>query len=130
MGLSSGLFSATATRYIEETLTTRLYDSLGPLFNFSWALGTLFAYCIAEILPSDKDFEGLKNTELWRVIYCYFPASFFLLLFILLLFFVKYDSPKYLIDNDRIDEAKVVLKLIYKDCKDSNVDGYIEFIRS
>ena len=78
-GISSGIFSSSATRFIEETLPTRLYDTLGPLFTFSWAFGTLCAYLLAEILPTDKDTAGLRETELWRVIYCYFPASLFIL---------------------------------------------------
>lgn len=97
-GISSGFFSASSTRFIEETLPTKLYDTLGPIFTVSWAFGVLLAYIIAEILPKDSEEDELRNTELWRVIYCYFPMFFFLLLTFSLVFYIKHDPPKFLIN--------------------------------
>ena len=34
-GFSSGLFSSTVPRYIEETVPTSLYDTLAPMYTFS-----------------------------------------------------------------------------------------------
>ena len=62
--------------------------------------------------------------------YCYFPAALFAIMLIFLTFLIQLEPPKFLISEDRIEEAKEVLPLIYQDCKTKNVDGYISFIRT
>ena len=53
-GISTGLFSTTIPRYVEETLPTHLFDGLTPfVFTFSYAVATLSAYSLGEIMPED-----------------------------------------------------------------------------
>jgi MFS family permease len=114
-----------ASKWIEETLQPDMFESLGPVYGSGAALGSLIAYLIAEILPKDDDTEGLLQTELWRVIYFYFPLSLLIIFLSLCVFVARYDSPKYLIHFGRLQEAKATLKNIYKNCNDQNVDNYI-----
>ena len=52
IGISCGFLSISAPRFIEETLTPHLYDQIGPLFNFSMALGIFLSFCVAQIMPN------------------------------------------------------------------------------
>ena len=96
-GMSSGLFVTTIPRYIEETVPSHLYDSIGPLFTYSLAVGTLISYVIGEILPPDTDTEALRNSELWRVFYFYYPGAIFIFLLFSFMFTIKHDSVRFLL---------------------------------
>ena len=52
----------------------------------------------------------------------------FVVFLLLILFVIRHDSPKYLIQKGRIDEAKTKLKLMYKSCNNENIDKYISLI--
>ena len=128
-GFSSGLFTTTIPRYVEETVPTRLFDSIGPLYICSQSLGTLFSYLLGEILPADTDLEALRKTERWRAFYFYFPGASYVLVLLAFIFTVKHDSVKFLVTKGKTAEAKEALCLIYKNCNPRNVDEYIRTIR-
>lgn len=129
-GFATGSISSTVSRYIEETIPAHLFENLQPVFCFSQTFGGVCAYMLGEFLPKDKDVVAMDNTEIWRVFYFYFPATWFALAFLSLVFTIKYDSIKNLVTKNEIKEAKAHLRLVYKNCNDSNIDTYVAFIAS
>ena len=117
-GFSTGLFSSTVPRYIEETIPTHLYDTLGPIYTFSQNVGTLAAYLLGELLPDEKATAALKASEVWRVFYFYFPAAMYIVVLLALLFTIKHDSVKNLVTKNRRAEARAHLCLVYKRCNE------------
>ena len=97
-GVSAGAITCILPKYIEETVPAKQLGSLIALYKFNSTLGVFVAFMWGEYLPSDKDTWELEHTNKWRVIYFYFPASLYLLYLIALLFVLKEDSIKYLID--------------------------------
>ena len=87
-GFAAGIISAAAPRYIEETVPSHLYDYFGPTFPFAQTIGALCGFFITAILPADDDKEALAATNKWRVVYCFFPASLFLVMLMSLLLVV------------------------------------------
>lgn len=104
-GFSAGLISSICPRFMEETIPNRLFDSLQPTFCFSQTVGTISAYFLGIILPDDDDFDALVATDRWLVIYAYYPISLFLLTFLAFVFIIKYDSVKFLVVQDKEEEA-------------------------
>ena len=84
---------------------------------------------LAEILPKDDDIEGLKATDNWKIIYCYFPGGLHCLVLFLLCTFIKHDSIKNLVTKGDDEGAKYALKKVYKNCNDDNVEQYIHVIK-
>jgi len=51
------------------------------------------------MMPDSKDIEGLKNTSKWAIIIIYIPIGIRLLAGFLMIFIIKYDSIKSLINQ-------------------------------
>ena len=69
-------------------------------------MGTLSAYLLGELLPEEHDEDKLRETEVWRVFYFYFPATLHIIVLVSLLFTIKYDSVKNLITKNKTTEAR------------------------
>ena len=108
-----------------------MYSSLAVCVNMMMSVGTLVSYMWAEILPDDDDTEGLKTTTNWVYPYLVCPGAFYLLAFFGLIFIVQQDAIKFLIVNEKNDEAREHIKKLYKHARnDLDADRYIEIIRS
>lgn len=77
-------------------------------------MGTLSAYYLIDFVPQDDDEEALATTSSWRVLYGYFPLACHLTTIIFLAFFITYDSVKFLIVEEKVQEAKFAIKRLYK----------------
>ena len=94
------------------------------------SIGTLVAFGWGYLLPSNKDTAALVNDEVWRISYAYFPISINLANVIGMLTLVKYDSIKYLIVSDNLEEAHLAVKQVYKGANtDQMVKVYIDRLR-
>ena len=105
-GISTGLFTSTATRYIEETVPSHLFEKLGATYNMSLNAGLMIAFFMAEFLPDDQDEIALKSTERWRIFYFWLPGSIYCIILISLIFTIRHDSIKNLITTGNKLEAK------------------------
>ena len=56
--------------------------------------------------------KELEESNFWRVIFG-FPIIIFSLAILGMIFIVRYDSPKFLINKNRQDEAMKMIKKIY-----------------
>ena len=77
-------------------------------------------------LPEDKDIHGLEESNYWRFMFG-FPTILFVTSIVGMQFLVRYDSPKYLINQGRIKEARKMVMQIYS--KDEVVDDVIAYIK-
>lgn len=62
-------------------------------------VGRMIAYFLAEVLPSNKDVEALRETSNWLIIYVYFPVACHSVSVVCAILFLRYDSIKYLINS-------------------------------
>lgn len=54
-GFSSGLIASIVPKYIEETVPSQVWSSMGVILQTASAIGTLISFLLAEVLPSDDD---------------------------------------------------------------------------
>ena len=66
-----------------------------------------------ELLPPNHDKEALRDTENWKIIFCYFPVCLYATSLLGLFFIIKDDSIKYTILNRSEDEACKVISKFY-----------------
>ena len=97
-GISAGAITCILPKYIEETVPYSQLGRLIAMYKFNSTFGVFVAFMWGEYLPSDKNIPELEHTNKWRMIYFYFPASLYLLYLLAMLFIIKEDSIKYLID--------------------------------
>ena len=55
-------------------------------------------------LPDDNDTEALMSSNFWKIIFG-LPIIFYTVLVSGTLFVIRYDSPKFLIMNGKLEEA-------------------------
>lgn len=70
------------------------------------------AMVMGEGIPPDSDPDALRASNFWRFVLG-FPIILLGISMIGVLFYVKYEPPKYLVFNDRKEEAKLMIKQIY-----------------
>ena len=99
-GISNGIFSSTILRFINETLPFHIADSFSVGYVFISTVGCIIAFYIGSLLPADDQYDQLMETQNWRIIYVYFPASLYIFTIFGFIFIIKEDSIKYLIMND------------------------------
>lgn len=110
-GYGVGVLSVNIGRYIEETVPEFLLGYFGPIFPWAQTVGSFWVLLMAAGLPDDKD-PKLGDTNFWRVIFG-IPMIVSLLSMIGLQFYVRYDSPKYLINTRKYARAHKMIDKIY-----------------
>jgi len=105
LGYSVGLLSTIIGRVIEETVPTSMHEMMSTYFYMMQGVGIMVAYGWALYLPDDHNIHQMKTTNRWRAIWVYFPIGYYLLYILLLLFYLKYDSLKFLINKNSKEEA-------------------------
>lgn len=95
-GFSIGLITVAIPRLIEEIAPADKIAPMQAIFLFSSTVGSLLATSLGAILPDENDKEALENDQLWRLIFG-FPIPFYILLLAGMFFYIKTDSPKYLL---------------------------------
>ena len=107
-GYVYGVQCVVTPRYIEEYVPGYLYATCLGSYVFSMALGTMIALCSAFFLPSDTETQELIDSQVWRYILA-FPMVLYLGIALILLTYIRHDSPKfYLTNNDRKSSIKVI----------------------
>ena len=101
-GLAVGAASVLSPMYISEISPTKFRGRLIVTFQLSLVVGILLAFMVDYLLVD----TGTNN---WR--YMFISEIFPSILFLVLLFFVE-KSPRWLVQKDRIEEAKLVIEAI------------------
>lgn len=63
-------------------------------------------------LPDDKNEDALRETNFWRIIFG-IPIVVSIISILGMLFYVQYDSPKFLINTKKYNSAQKMIKKIY-----------------
>ena len=113
-GISCGIMGITSSRFVEETTPPSYFDRVAPIYSISRSLGELIAYSLGYLLPSNKDVQALHDTDRWLIIYFYFPMIMYVCLLLGLLFVIKHDAIKFLINRGNITEAKLAIMQMYQ----------------
>lgn len=112
-GLGCGVLSVTGPRFIEETVPDRLLTLYQPLFITCIAFGAMMSLVLGAGLPPDNgtliDMEALKNDSYWKVIMGA-PIPLQILSILLMFFYVKYDTIRYLTYTGKFNEAREMIK--------------------
>jgi MFS family permease len=96
-GFATGVLSVATNRMVDEYIPLQLFSTCSPVFSFALNIGTLIAAFTGVVLPKDDSttLEYAENTS-WRWVYG-FPIIFYILIISGFLFFVKTDTPKFLL---------------------------------
>lgn len=113
-GTSAGIMGITGSRYVEETTPSSYFDRVAPIYSVSQTIGGLIAYSLGFILPPNNDLQGLIETNRWLIIYFWVPMTLYVCLLLGLLFVVKHDAIKFLINHGKITEAKLHIMQMYQ----------------
>ena len=73
-------------------------------------MATLISFLLGVILPADDDTEALKKTNKWLVFYIYVPAAMQLVFLFSLFTVIKYEPIKFLIQEEKTEEAIKAVK--------------------
>ncbi|CDW74001.1 sugar transporter family protein [Stylonychia lemnae] len=111
-GFACGVQSVCIPRFIEETVPQHQYQVYSTIATLCQGVGSLIAMAMGEGFQDDSDTEALKKSGFWRVIFG-FPLVLYVVCIIGVQFYVKYESVKYCIFNDRREEAKKMIKNVY-----------------
>jgi MFS family permease len=108
-GVGCGIFSIVGPRFIEETVPDRLLSLYSPLFMCSVAFGSTMALLMGAGLPDDNNPEALKNSDFWRSILG-LPILLNIISVLSMIFYVKYDSIRYLVFKGDYAGARAMIK--------------------
>ena len=89
-----------------------MYGTAVAIFVFFINVGSLIALSGGLLLPPPDDPEALRESGMWRVVYG-FPLPLYCLITVLLLTVCRYDSPKYLLIQNKREECIKVVQRIY-----------------
>jgi len=126
----TGTMDVSQARLVEEYVPL---TQLGPCLAFMTMVGqlsTLVGLISAEWIPDDNDVVALKENESWRLVQG-LQLIVFVIILIYLLTLVRYDSPKFYVTQKQDEQAKKVIRKIYKtDGAHGNEDQILGEIKS
>lgn len=118
-GYAAGSFAALCPLYINEITPPEISGKVGGLIQLNVTLGIVVAYAICLPLPTG-DFEDHPFNYWWMAAFA-FGGVFALTQLLCLLFVYKQETPLWLIENNKRDEAFKSLMQIYTETGASNV---------
>lgn len=102
-GICVGFYSAITPVIIKEISPNEISGTLGALNQFFIAFGVFFSFCFKFILEKVADDE--KGESIWWIVFA-FPLLTISLQTFLLRFVFPYETPKYLLQKNRENEAR------------------------
>ena len=114
MSICAGTILIAANLILEETVPRQLHSLFGNLINFGIITAIFMELSIGLVFPDiDEEPEKAKTTQLWRLAYGAGipPACLSLLMWFCC---QRWETPQYIVDKGRNEEALVHLKMIYK----------------
>jgi SP family sugar porter-like MFS transporter len=116
-GIVHGVAMAITPPFLKELSPPDISGRVGALVQLQTTTGILFVYCLGLALPID-DYSGAMNR--WWMFMMVLPATFLMVQMFCLLYIHPYDSPNWLVANNKMVEASNVLTHIYsKDAVES-----------
>jgi sugar porter (SP) family MFS transporter len=122
-GVTSGCFATLVPVYISEMTPHTVSGRVGSLVQVQITLGIAAGYLLGLPLPNEN-YEMYSMNNWWMAMFLFQILPLLLLISILYTKY-SYDTPYWLWDNRKFDEAKEVLRYIYTD---SGFDEAVETI--
>ena len=112
MSFAAGNILIATNLILNETIPRQLNSLFGNLVNFGIITGIFMELALGLAFP-DLDSEAAKTTQIWRIAYGFqlIPGVISLLLWA---FVHTYETPQFIVDKGRNEEAMRYLKKIYK----------------
>ena len=124
-GLAAGHANIIMSKSINETVPGELSGQFGIMTNGFISTGIMLSFFLGAVLPEDEaDFAG---DEGWRIIFA-MPSVIALTQMLLFLFIFKEEPIDFCIGNERLDEAKVLMKKVYLKPKGMEEDVFDKLI--
>ena len=117
MGACIGAYATVSPLYISEIAPVSISGTLGVLNQFMAVTGILVAYSLSFLVPYPSD-EAALTTGIWRFIFA-FPASVAIIQFIILMFILNFDTPKYYKTINDMQLHDKIMGKIYKNLDDN-----------
>ena len=124
-GLAAGHANIIMSKSINETVPSDLSGQFGIMTNGFISIGIMLSLFMGMVLTEDK--AEYANDEGWRVIFA-MPSIIALTQIVLFLFIFKQEPLDFCIGNQRLGEAKVMLKKVYKKAPDMDEEKYEKII--
>ena len=110
-GIVAGMGSTIPPIFVKEIVPLEISGVLGSLVQFQITFGIVVSYAMGIPLPWHNYGDYTMN-EWWRALFL-LPIPIALLQALLLLLFVRLDTPVWLYDHNRVNEAERHLRRIY-----------------
>lgn len=110
-GYCAGSFACLVPLYINETAPLEVGGKVGGIVQFQVTFGIVIAYALALILPTG-DYSSDPLNYIWLALFA-FQALFALLQLLVFMTSIRNETPAWLIENSKYDEALNSLKDIY-----------------
>jgi MFS family permease len=109
-GFSFGLMLAITPLFLKEMAPPEMSGKTGNLVQLQMCVGNLFGYASSLLLPVSQDESASFS---WQLILM-FPALLLALQLFALMYIYPYDSPSWLVGENRIQDASLIISAIYK----------------
>ena len=112
-GFVAGIFLTAAPNFVNEISPDEMIPKVGPLVQIAASIGFIFSYAFGLPLPnSDYNSNSFNN---WWIFMFLFPGFVALYQFCFFAFYFKQDTPLWLFQKNKKQEAMVTLRYIYTD---------------
>lgn len=126
-GLACGISAPCIGRYIEEMLPAHLLSQLFPIYTCGMAFSAILVMMSAIVLPDIANELAVKKSEAaWRI-FLGFPLLLYGITIAGIIFVIKHEPPKFLINNGREREALDAIHAIYH--QDEKAGKIMQFIK-
>lgn len=112
-GFAVGIYTCVVPIYIRETAPVEVAGKVGGMVQLLNTSGIVVSYCLALTLPTG-DYDSDPLNYLWMGLFG-FQSIIALIQFFTFLIVFRRDTPQWLVEKGRYDEALVSLKDIYYD---------------
>jgi len=112
-GIPTGANTVTVPSYINEISPPALLPKTGTIISIMINFGIFFAFILGLNFPNEEYMMAHRDELQWWKFMLTFPISACLMRVILLVFFVKTDTPEFYISSNREEDAKTVLRKYY-----------------
>ncbi|OMJ66024.1 hypothetical protein SteCoe_37287 [Stentor coeruleus] len=110
-GLGSGLFLTISPIYLNEITPDSMVSQTGPLIQIFNSAALIVAFGLGLMLPTEN-FNKSKLNGLWSFMFI-FPGALALYQLVYFIFIMKFDSPKWYLDNGLRNKAYEALSYSY-----------------
>lgn len=114
-GIIVGINTVTVTSFINEISPSNISSTTGTIISIMINLGIFVAFLLGLNMPNEG-FALLHCDELyWRKFMIIFPSLTCFIRVLVMIFFIKYDTPEFYLHLNQEEDAKIVLNKYYEE---------------